>query len=59
MNDPIVEEVRKTRHEHAKSFGYDLRAIFNDLVQRQNQHQEKLVRLQPKRIVSHQPHRTA
>ncbi len=23
MNDPIVEEVRKTRHEHAKSFGYD------------------------------------
>lgn len=31
MNDPIVEEVRRIRDSHARKFGYDLRAICNDL----------------------------
>lgn len=29
--DPIVEETRRLREEHAKRFNYDLRAIFEDL----------------------------
>ena len=30
MNDPIVNEVRKYRDEHAKKFNYDLDAIVAD-----------------------------
>jgi len=30
MEDPIVEEVRKIRDEHAARFHYDLDAIFAD-----------------------------
>jgi len=29
--DPIVEEVRKIREEHAARFDYDLKRIFDDL----------------------------
>lgn len=29
--DPIVEEVRRIRQEHAARFDYDLQAIFDDL----------------------------
>jgi hypothetical protein len=29
--DPIVEEVRRIRQEHAARFDYDLQAIFADL----------------------------
>jgi hypothetical protein len=29
--DPIVEETRRIRDEHAKFYNYDLRAIFDDL----------------------------
>lgn len=29
--DPIVDEVRKVRQEHAEKFGYDLQRIFADL----------------------------
>lgn len=31
MSDPIVDEVRRIRDEHAARFGYDLDAIFRDL----------------------------
>ena len=31
LNDEIVDEVRAIREAHAKEFGYDLRAIFEDL----------------------------
>ena len=34
-SDPIVDEIRRIREEHAASFNYDLRAIFEDLVERQ------------------------
>jgi hypothetical protein len=30
-DDPIVEEVRRIRQEHAARFDYDLQAIFADL----------------------------
>ena len=36
MDDPIVEEVRKARDEYARQFGYDLKAICQDLKKRQD-----------------------
>ena len=35
MKDPIVEEVRKARDEHARKFHYDLDAICRDIQARQ------------------------
>ncbi|MGL5098051.1 MAG: hypothetical protein ACRDD1_20895 [Planctomycetia bacterium] len=37
MNDPIVDEVRRIREEHAAEFDYDLRAIFEDVKRRQEE----------------------
>jgi hypothetical protein len=31
LRDPIVEEVRKYRNQHASEHGHDLRRIFADL----------------------------
>lgn len=36
MNDPIVDEVRRVRDEHAARFDYDLWAIFRDIKEKQN-----------------------
>ncbi|HEX8272645.1 MAG TPA: hypothetical protein VF615_08325 [Longimicrobiaceae bacterium] len=35
--DPIIEEVRNAREEYAARFGYDLDAIFHDLLERQEE----------------------
>ena len=35
MNDPIVDEVRRIRGEHAAQFNYDLWAIFRDIKEQQ------------------------
>ena len=35
MNDPIVDEVRRIRGEHAARFNYDLWAIFRDIKEQQ------------------------
>ena len=35
MNDPIVDEVRRVREEHAARFHYDLWAIFRDIKEQQ------------------------
>jgi len=45
MNDPIVEEVRKYRNEHAKRFNYDLDAICADLIKRQTSHPQRIINL--------------
>lgn len=34
--DPIVEEVRKVREEHAARFNYDLEAIYRDLKEQES-----------------------
>jgi hypothetical protein len=47
--DPIVEEVRKIREEHAARFGYDLAAICKDLREEQAHSGRKVVRLAPRR----------
>lgn len=51
--DEIVEEVRRARDEYVARFNYDLDAIFNDIVQRQEQERlngRVFVSLPPKRI---------
>lgn len=48
--DPIVEEVRKVRQEHAALFGYDLRAIYNDLKTTEKLRDRKVVSLPQKRL---------
>jgi len=48
-NDPIVEEVRKVRNEHAKKFNYDLQAIAADLQKQQKISKRKFVTVAPKK----------
>lgn len=48
-NDPIVEEVRKVRTEHAEKFNYDLEAIVADLKKQQKASKRKFVTLPPKK----------
>jgi len=47
--DPIVEETRKARQEHAARFNYDLAAICRDLKEQEAQGGRSVVVLQPRR----------
>jgi hypothetical protein len=49
LNDPIVEEIRKIRDEHAARFNYDLNAIFDDFEKTQHELGLPLVTLPPNR----------
>jgi|HubBroStandDraft_1064217.scaffolds.fasta_scaffold93009_2 hypothetical protein len=49
MEDPIVEEVRKLRDQHAARFQYDLDAIFGDFKRLERENGWQLVSLEPKR----------
>lgn len=51
MEDPIVEEVRKLREEHAARFDYDLDAIFDDLKRAEKERALTVISLPPNRIV--------
>ena len=46
--DPIIEEVRRIREEHAARHGHDLDAIFADLKDREAQDKGPKVSLPPK-----------
>jgi hypothetical protein len=48
MKDPIVEEVRKARQDHAKQFNHDLTAICADLKKIEKECENRLVSLPPK-----------
>jgi hypothetical protein len=48
--DPIVEEIRKGRREHAAKFNFDLRAICNDFRKRETELGNRVVLLPPKRV---------
>ena len=48
-NDPIVEEVRKVREEHAARFDHDLERIFRDLKEQETKSGRKVVSFPPKR----------
>lgn len=47
--DPIVEEVRRIRQQHAQQFNYDLRAIVDDLRKQQGQSGRTYVRFAPRK----------
>ncbi len=53
--DPIVAEVRKAREAYAKKFNYDIRAMCEDLKERQAQNRDKVVSRHPKRFESRIP----
>ncbi len=48
--DPIVEEIRKGRREHAAKFNFDLKAICNDFRKRETELRDRVVSLPPKRV---------
>ncbi|MGK7880833.1 MAG: hypothetical protein AB4060_12135 [Crocosphaera sp.] len=50
--DPIVEEIHQYREEYAKSFNYDLKAIFEDLRKKQIASGRKFVKLPIKKVRS-------
>lgn len=51
-NDPIVEEVRKIRNNHAQKFNYDLQAIAADLRAQQQVGKYQIVSFSPKKPIS-------
>jgi hypothetical protein len=48
--DPIVEEVRKIRDNHASKFNYDLRAIYQELKAKEATSGRKYVSYEPRRV---------
>ena len=49
IDDPIIEEIRKGREEHAKQFDYDLDLIFADLQEKEKKSKHNFVNPGPKR----------
>jgi len=48
LPDPVVDEVRRVRQEHAKRFKYDLQAICTDIRKLEQRHPGRLVSFPPK-----------
>ncbi|MBF0132217.1 MAG: hypothetical protein HQL75_06485 [Magnetococcales bacterium] len=48
--DPIVEEIRKIRDEHAARFNDDLEAIYKDIKRLEEESGRKTVNLKPKLV---------
>ncbi len=53
-NDPIVDEVRAARDNHAAQFGYDIKEIFRSIRDQQQSSGRKYVRY-PARLVTKAP----
>lgn len=51
MKDPIVEEVRKLREEHAARLNYDVDAIFEDLKRLERERDLTVTSRKPRRIL--------
>ena len=49
--DPIIDEVRQGRQEHAAKFDYDLKAIFDDLKSSERESGVRTVECEPKFIL--------
>jgi hypothetical protein len=48
LHDPLVEEVRKARSEHAAKFNNNIDAIISDVQSRQKKYGARLVRRAPR-----------
>ncbi|MBN1982010.1 MAG: hypothetical protein JW795_10785 [Chitinivibrionales bacterium] len=51
MEDPIIDEVRKIRDDHAKKFNYDLNEIFKDLKEKEKKLKRKLISRPPRLLL--------
>jgi hypothetical protein len=51
----ILNEIHRMREEHAKSFNYDLDAMFADWQKRQSEGEREVVSLPPKRCLTISP----
>jgi hypothetical protein len=51
MPDEIIDEIHQIREEHARSFNYDLDAMFADWQKRQAEDGREVVSLPPKRCL--------
>ena len=49
-DDPIIEEVRRIKREHAARYGYDVRKIVQALIDKQEKDKRPKVSLPPRRI---------
>jgi len=56
--DEILEEIHRIREEHAKSFNYDLDAMFADWGKKQAESGRQVVSLPPKRRANKSLHPT-
>ncbi|MBW4677320.1 MAG: hypothetical protein KME52_25965 [Desmonostoc geniculatum HA4340-LM1] len=52
LQDEILDEIYKIREEHAKSFNYDLEAMFADWQKKQAESGRKVVNLSAKHDVT-------
>ena len=52
LTDPIIDELRAARDEHAARFNYDVEAIFRDIQAQQAASGREYVRLPPRRATS-------
>ena len=52
QTDPIIDELRAVRDEHAARFNYDVEAIFRDIQAQQDASGREYVRLPPRRVVA-------
>jgi NAD dependent epimerase/dehydratase family enzyme len=50
IQDPIVEEVHRIREKLSRKFQFDIRKIFEDVKQREQQHRDRIVNLRGKPI---------
>jgi hypothetical protein len=50
MNDPIVEEIRRYRQEHAAKYGNDIHRICKDLRREEEKYKDRLVSLGPRQL---------
>jgi len=48
-DDVIVEEIRRRRHAHAESFGYDLQRITEDLQRQERESGAPVVQRSPRK----------
>ena len=55
MMDPIVDEVRNARQEHAQKFNNNLDDICDDLKRIEKECGHKIVSLQPKILINKPP----
>ena len=50
--DEIIQEVRTLREAYARRFNFDIRALYRDAKEREQQGGHKVVSLEPRRTVT-------